>query len=114
VGGVKRASLWSGTSGSWVDLHPAGTSQSFAFDVDAGTGNQVGYAYINGGADRFIRASLWSGSAQSWVDLSPMGTNESYALAIGDGKQAGYVKLSCPAAGWGIGTSNALFVQSAG
>jgi hypothetical protein len=102
VGGVKRASLWSGTSGSWVDLHPAGTSQSFAFDVDAGTGKQVGYAYVNGGADRFIRASLWSGSAQSWVDLSPMGTSESYALAIGDGKQAGYVRLSCPAAGCGF------------
>jgi hypothetical protein len=102
VGGVKRASLWSGTSGSWVDLHPAGTSQSFAFDVDAGTGKQVGYAYVNGGADRFIRASLWSGSAQSWVDLSPVGTNESYALAIGDGKQAGYVRLSCPADGCGF------------
>jgi len=101
VGGVRRASLWSGTSGSWVDLHPTGTSQSFAFDVDAGTGKQVGYTYVNGGADRHIRASLWSGSAQSWVDLSPAGTQESYALAIGDGKQAGWVTLSCPAPGCG-------------
>ena len=40
VGGVTGASLWSGSAGSWVNLHPAGAIWSTAFGVYAG--QQVG------------------------------------------------------------------------
>jgi MYXO-CTERM domain-containing protein len=63
IGGVDRASLWSGTAASWVDLHPAAASASRAL---AASGNQqVGVAVVN----LAPHASLWSGSAASWVDL---------------------------------------------
>jgi hypothetical protein len=60
VNDIQRASLWSGTAGSWVDLHPPGNlDASIAYATD-GT-HQVGWL----GTD----ACLWSGSASSWVDL---------------------------------------------
>jgi hypothetical protein len=36
VGEAYRASLWSGTAASWVDLHPAGSTESFAFAASGG------------------------------------------------------------------------------
>ena len=64
LSGVSRASLWSGTAASWVDLHPTGTSSSYAWAIHEGW--QVGYAQF-GTTDH---ASLWSGTAASWEDLS--------------------------------------------
>ena len=46
VGSHYRASLWSGTAASWVDLDPAGSSESAAFGV--GGGRQAGYAILGG------------------------------------------------------------------
>ena len=62
-----RASLWSGTAGSWVDLHPAGASESVALGT-SGT-QQVGAARVEDVVGGVYRASLWSGTAASWVDL---------------------------------------------
>ncbi len=84
-GNDSRASLWSGTAGSWVDLDPAGASYSGGRDVDGG--HQVGYAGVGG----VERASLWSGSAGSWVDLHPTGASGSRANAVDGRQQAGYV-----------------------
>jgi hypothetical protein len=83
VVGVIRASLWSGTAGSWMDLHPAGATFSLALDVNGG--QQVGYADVGG----FNRASLWSGTAASWVDLTPAGSNRSDAQGVDGGQQVG-------------------------
>lgn len=63
VGGLTRASLWSGTAASWVDLTPAGSMQSIAYAASGS--QQAGFADV-GGIDR---ASLWSSTADSWVDL---------------------------------------------
>ncbi|MGI8923508.1 MAG: hypothetical protein ACR2HJ_05620 [Fimbriimonadales bacterium] len=84
VGGVVRASLWTGTAGSWVDLHPAGARESLVYGV--GGGQQVGYA----GVGRNLHASLWSGTAGSWVDLNPSEAVQSEAFGVHSGQQAGY------------------------
>jgi hypothetical protein len=64
--GWERASLWRGTSASWVDLTPTDHPYATSGARDAFGGQQVGYAFVN---DE-LRASLWSGSGASWVDLS--------------------------------------------
>ncbi|MFN7395582.1 MAG: hypothetical protein ACK5UW_01350 [bacterium] len=87
LGGVNRASLWSGTAASLVDLHPAGSTFSFAYAISGG--QQAGYAYVGG----VFRASLWSGTAASWVDLNPDPTGFSIAYAISGGQQAGIVAV---------------------
>ena len=58
-----RASLWSGSPGSWIDLHPAGADSSVAWR--AAGGQQIGTAVYLGES----RASLWLGSAGSIIDL---------------------------------------------
>lgn len=83
-GVVNRASVWSGTAASRVDLHPTGSTLSKAMGVDAG--QQVGFA-IFGGSER---ASLWTGNAGSWTDLTPDGASGGEALAVHAGQQAGY------------------------
>jgi hypothetical protein len=84
VGGVTRASLWSGTADSWVDLNPAGSTSSYAFAASAG--QQAGYAVVG----EAYRASLWSGTADSWVDLNPAGSTGSIAFAASAGQQVGF------------------------
>jgi hypothetical protein len=58
---LTHAVLWSGTAASWVDLNPAGSTNSQANGVYCG--QQVGFAEGHAG--------LWTGSAASWVDLHP-------------------------------------------
>lgn len=60
-----RASLWSGTAGTWVNLHPAGAFQSAAVAMD---GTIQGGYIVNGTARR---AGIWSGTAASFVNLHP-------------------------------------------
>ncbi|HVU64237.1 MAG TPA: hypothetical protein VHC70_09690, partial [Phycisphaerales bacterium] len=79
VGTEYHASLWSGTATSWIDLNPAGSTESMA--NAAGGGQQAGYAILGG----VHHAGLWSGTAASWVDLSPFlpaGFTDSYATGI--------------------------------
>ena len=83
AGGGSRASLWSGTAASWVDLSPAGFDHSDALGV--GGGQQVGSAAVN----LHAHAGLWSGTAASWVDLSPSGSPDSVAHGVGGGQQVG-------------------------
>ena len=80
-----RASLWSGTAASWVDLHP-GSGDSSAFAI--GAGQQVGQADVAG----LTHASLWTGTAASWVDLHPPGVSgRSFAVDVSEGVQVGTV-----------------------
>jgi hypothetical protein len=80
---VYRASLWSGTAASWVDLNPAGSSNSIAFATSGG--QQAGRALMGG----VYCASLWSGTADSWINLNPAGSTESAAFAASGGHQVG-------------------------
>lgn len=88
AGGASRAGLWTGTAATWVNLHPAGASESFAFD-GAGT-KQSGFVIISGAE----RAALWSGTAASFVNLHPAAAIESYVVAIDTATQAGYVNIA--------------------
>lgn len=76
--GFFRASLWSGSSTSWVNLHPTGATESRAYGI---TGNeQVGSAVFGR-----LHAGLWRGTAASWVDLQatlPSNYHSSVAYAI--------------------------------
>lgn len=74
-----HASLWSGTSDSRVELHPAGAAYSSALGV-FGT-QQVGSA--DG------RAGLWNGTPESWVELHPAGATSSVAVGTTGTRQVG-------------------------
>ena len=62
-----EAAMWSGSAGSFVDLHPGGAVPSQARGVQGG--RQVGHTYPHAG--------YWTGSAGSWVDLAPSGSSTS-------------------------------------
>lgn len=85
LGEGTRASLWSGTKASWIDLHPAVASVSQATSI--GGGQQAGWVSIEGDA----HASLWSGTAESWVDLHPVGSTLSRVFGLGNDLQTGVV-----------------------
>ena len=79
LGGAEHAGLWSGSAASWIDLNPAGSTDSEAYAVDQG--QQVGRSIIGG----VNTASLLGGSAGSWVDLSaflPAGFSYSSARSV--------------------------------
>ena len=77
-----HAGYWSGSAESWVDLHPAGASQSEA--VATSGMDHVGYCYVAGDN----HASLWRSGL--WVDLHPAGATSSYAFAVDGEVQGGY------------------------
>jgi hypothetical protein len=88
VGNAWHAITWTGSAASWVDLNPAGASESGAYGCSAG--QQVGYAVIGG----VTRASLWAGSAPTWVDLHPPTASASMAWGSGNGQQTGYADIN--------------------
>ena len=96
VGGVYRASLWSGTAASWIDLSPPGSIDSIAHAISGG--QQAGYTRMRNGGDR---ASLWSGTAASLVDLQALLPPQfSYSYAQGISSEG----LNTYVAGYGTNT----------
>ncbi|RMF71630.1 MAG: hypothetical protein D6744_17695, partial [Planctomycetota bacterium] len=89
--GSTRATRWSGSSASHVDIHPGGYTSSAVYG--AGDGQAVGIADSHAG--------LWVGDA--FVDLHPSGADGSSAVAAHEGIQAGSVTIT------GVGTSAALW-----
>jgi len=89
--GVSRsphACLWRGTSGSFLDLHPASPAISGTEAWGIGDGQQVGLAWLE---DFAQGAALWSGTAESFVSLAPQGLARSRATRCARGLQAGWV-----------------------
>lgn len=84
-GPVAHAARWSGSAASFVDLHPAGFSRSWA--NGAGDGQAVGTAYVvdNG------HAIMWVGGPDAMIDLHPPGATASSASSAGGGMQIGSV-----------------------
>lgn len=80
-----RASLWSGSAGSWIDLHPNGAVRSIAYGTSGS--QQAGRVSFNAFT---YRAALWNGTAESWTDLTPLGAVSAGAYAIAGSQQAGY------------------------
>ncbi|MEO0651023.1 MAG: hypothetical protein AAFZ65_10130 [Planctomycetota bacterium] len=91
-----HAGYWSGTPGSWVDLHPVSlglpsllASQGFGTDGQ----QQVGWFVLNEG-NLIDHPALWSGSEDSVVDLLPAGWRDGKAFDVIDGRQVGYARPS--------------------
>ncbi|MEZ5355109.1 MAG: hypothetical protein R2762_20935 [Bryobacteraceae bacterium] len=86
LGGI-HAMKWSGSSSSYVDLHPSGFNFSYCTGVD--NGQQSGFAEQQTYAVTKSHAILWSGSSAG-VDLHPLGYVFSRAMALRGGEQVGY------------------------
>jgi len=82
-GPTVHAARWSGSSATFVDLHPVGTAASGI--SDAADGQQVGTT----GWYSDNRATLWSGTAASATSLHPSGAIRSTLSACTQGVQFG-------------------------
>lgn len=80
-----RATLWSGTPGSEVDLDPNGDNVNSIVNAIS-DGRQGGYVMV----DDNLQASLWEGTAASWVSLHPAEATFSVVTAMNGGQQGGY------------------------
>lgn len=89
VGGVFRASRWSGTADSWVDLAPNGATISRAWGMDGESA--VGSASFGGGMSH---ASVWTGGVDTWTSLHPVGATTSVAFGGGGGQQVGQAEFN--------------------
>jgi uncharacterized membrane protein len=87
--GSTHAFLWDDSTGTTVDLNPAGYAHSQVNGVSSSV--QVGECY--GLADGRAHAFLWLGSTSSAVDLHPAGCLDSTAKAVADGEQVGSATL---------------------
>lgn len=88
TGGSSRAGFWSGTSASWVNLHPAGVTASYGYDT-AGT-KQGGFVIISGNP----QAAIWSGTAASYVNMHPATASQSFVVGMDTAKQVGYAVIA--------------------
>ncbi|MFI4881959.1 MAG: hypothetical protein ACIAQU_05175, partial [Phycisphaerales bacterium JB064] len=82
-----QACLWRGSADTYVNLAPAGSDTSSAYDAHGDI--QVGRAAF-GGVDLPV---IWMGTAESWSSLLPAGGTSGIVWGVhGDG-QAGQVKV---------------------
>jgi hypothetical protein len=82
-GSNARATLWSGTPGSAVNLHPSFALVNGMSNAIATNGTrQVGWADRRINQQNMQRPILWSGTAASAVDLSPAGATGGFAWAL--------------------------------
>lgn len=84
--GRSMASLWSGTSSSWVNLNPQGIENAGALATDGAS--QVGYTI-----PFQMEAAIWQGSAASHRSLHPNGAENSHAVAVAGAIQVGTVSF---------------------
>ncbi|MBK7403217.1 MAG: hypothetical protein IPJ41_00950 [Phycisphaerales bacterium] len=80
---VARAALWKGSAGSFVDMHPAGKTQSVILGMAPGT--QVGN-FIKGN----YHAVLWHDTPESWKDMTPAGATSAQLYATTGTYHVGY------------------------
>ena len=85
-----HALMFSGTSASLVDLHPAGSFSSTAVDIQGGL--EVGHGQLIANGPN--HPLLWKGTAASVVDLLPTGAIGGGADAVLNGVEAGHVTLT--------------------
>jgi hypothetical protein len=87
VAGVTSASVWTGTSTSWVNLHPQNALGSVITSSDGVT------HYGEVGAPTG-RAAMWVGNSPNWTNLNPFGAVGSAISAAVDGRQVGIAELN--------------------
>lgn len=89
-GSSERASIWTGSAASWLNVHPAAFASSSSLAGTSGD-QQVGQVrMLDTGA---THASLWTGIADSWVDLNPDEVSESQCFGVSGGQQVGMVRV---------------------
>jgi hypothetical protein len=86
-GPVPRAAMWSGTAGSYVDMHPPGYSTSGI--AGAGDGQAVGST----GWYAESHAALWAFAPGTHKDLHPAGATTSSAVDCEGGLQVGTASI---------------------
>ncbi|MBE7504367.1 MAG: tandem-95 repeat protein [Verrucomicrobiales bacterium] len=89
---TEHAGIWSGTAGSWIDLHPGPTDTYSGSAIFAMTDTKQGgytYTYISD-AGFWSRAAIWSGTVSSWIDLTPHSWEDSAVVDMTGELQAGY------------------------
>jgi hypothetical protein len=87
VGGITRASVWTGSSPTWRDLHPAGATSSTLLNLADGRGQ--GWAVVGG----VQSAHVWTLASGAATNLHPAGSSRSEAfVGLGDA-QAGYANF---------------------
>ncbi len=86
-----RACWWSGTSGSFVDLHP--TTGGFLRSGVLGITQGQQWGWVQD-ASFLSHATVWSGTAASRIDFSPPGTRSSGINASDGARQVGYFTLT--------------------
>jgi hypothetical protein len=90
VGSFSHASLWNGTPGSWVSLHPGDPTvlHTGVYATDGAT--QVGYYEVaNGATFGAPSPALWHGTAGSFVSLLPAGFGSGEARGVNGNQQVG-------------------------
>ena len=88
-GGSTFAAMWSGSAGTYGDLHPGWTGATASRALDADAGQQSGYVLTNG----LEHACLWYGTADSFLELHPPGADSSVAHGAGGGQQVGLARV---------------------
>ncbi|MBC7771793.1 MAG: hypothetical protein H7210_04815 [Pyrinomonadaceae bacterium] len=85
----EHAGYWSGSSSSFVDLHPP--TNSYISMVNAlDNEHQCGFVYFEGAFGVNSQAMLWSGTEASHVNLHPAGALTSTATALYGNRQGGW------------------------
>ncbi len=87
-----RATMWSSSRESWVDLHPLAYPLSWANGISGNV--QVGYGNPNPQGPGYTHALLWRGTASSVTVLHPPGADSSEAYATDGTQHVGYVSSS--------------------
>jgi hypothetical protein len=80
---INHAVLWFGSASKFVDLHPAGFTDSYGLAIDSN--KQVGFGTLADATGTHSHALLWTNSAASVVDLNkflPAGFTDAFAVAI--------------------------------
>lgn len=105
-----RAGVWSGSAGTWVELHPVGAFDSRCWGVSSS--QEVGQVNVGG----LTQASLWQGSSGTWTSLHPPDSTLSVAFACIGNQQVGFATIAgVNRAGIWTGTSGSwLDVHPAG
>lgn len=85
AGGARKAALWRGSMASYVSLHPAAATQSYATATD-GT-FQGGYIEQPGGLGQY--AVIWNGAPEPIATLNPPG-HAAQLLGMVPGQQVGW------------------------
>lgn len=80
-----NAGYWNGTSGSFVNLHPAGAESSFATCSDV----WYQYGYVTDPITHMATAARWWGSAANYVSFHPPAYLDSVITAV-NGSCVGY------------------------